>query len=572
MPNLVTRLFEIRPSAESPRRQRVVVRVVAVMAVALSGIVALQVWWVLREHAQQRARFDLGVQAALQHVVNQLELAESRAAVQELLAQEKSIDGSLRWASVSPPTGASTTRTCPVPIDQPYTAVELSGGRQHRLATSDPVVVDQWSTGGHSVAIGDHSCQRTYSLAGQRGQYRLTFTQGTDSEAATGGLADGLENQRYLLKLRFKLENLQIALTELLDNPKPVAARLDSATLAAALATAFANHGITQPFSWWVDDRAGLGRQVALGTERRADDAFRAELFPNDLQPQRAQLHVVFPNRFAYSLRTSGGALVASVVLLALVVGGYAHTLSTLVRQKKLSQMKTDFINNMTHEFKTPLATLSLAAQALAEPKAQASPERMERLTGIVRHESKRLEGQVERILQLAEMEDRGLRMDSTVVNLCDLLADAVQHTRLTAESKGGLVRLYDAVPLGTTLLGDPHHLSGVLYNLLDNAIKYSEAPPEITVRSYLQGDTWHCSIADRGIGMSAEQVRHIFEAFYRASTGNRHDVKGFGLGLAYVKYVLQAHEGTIAVHSTPGQGSEFSFTIPLHVTHLSTT
>ena len=227
--------------------------------------------------------------------------------------------------------------------------------------------------------------------------------------------------------------------------------------------------------------------------------------------------------------------------------------------------MKTDFINNMTHEFKTPIATISLASDSITNASIINNPDKIRRFAEIIKQENKRMNGQVEKVLQMALIERDTLRLNLTAVNLHEIITQALGNISLQVEKKEGIVSeiLKAERPV---VEGDMNHLSNVINNLLDNANKYSPEKPDITISTRNVSNGVEVTVSDKGIGMTKEAKKKIFEKFYRVHTGNVHDVKGFGLGLSYVKTMITAHKGSIDVKSEPNKGSSFILFFPFHV------
>ncbi len=254
--------------------------------------------------------------------------------------------------------------------------------------------------------------------------------------------------------------------------------------------------------------------------------------------------------------------MIGSVLFTLIIIAAFALTVQTMLRQRKLSQIKTDFINNMTHEFKTPLATISLAVDALRNEKVQSNVEKMSYFSGIIKEENKRMNKHVETILQAALLDKQELKLNMQKVHAQDLLQNALNNHRLQIEDKQGEVEInFNAQ--NDLILADDGHFTNMLSNLVDNAIKYSKEKLLLKV-SLTNHGKWVCiKVEDNGIGMNKETVKRIFEKFYRAHTGNIHNVKGFGLGMSYVKTVVDVHHGKIKVESTLGKGSCFTVEVP---------
>jgi two-component system phosphate regulon sensor histidine kinase PhoR len=224
--------------------------------------------------------------------------------------------------------------------------------------------------------------------------------------------------------------------------------------------------------------------------------------------------------------------------------------------------MKTDFINNMTHEFKTPIATISLATDSIASPLIVKYPDKIQRFVDIIRQENRRMNSQVERVLQIAQLDKKDFELRLAETNMHSLIEQAVDNFGLQIESREGSLKL-DLQAERPVIQGDGTHIASVVHNLLDNANKYSPNKPDITIRTRNVPNGIEITIEDKGIGISKEARKHIFDKFYRVHTGNIHDVKGFGLGLSYVKAIVTAHKGFVDVYSEPGKGSAFTLTFP---------
>lgn len=224
--------------------------------------------------------------------------------------------------------------------------------------------------------------------------------------------------------------------------------------------------------------------------------------------------------------------------------------------------MKTDFINNMTHEFKTPIATISLASDSILSPSILENTDKIRRFIGIIKQENARMLGQVEKVLQMAQIEKNDLNLKIGILNIHELIEDAMVNAELKVQAKGGSITpMLDAV--NPVIEGDATHIANMINNLLDNAEKYTPENPQIIIQTKSLKKGIEVSIIDNGIGMSKDAQKLIFEKFYRVHTGNLHDVKGFGLGLSYVKAMTEAHGGKVTVQSEPGKGSNFTIFLP---------
>ncbi|MBR1593164.1 MAG: HAMP domain-containing histidine kinase [Alloprevotella sp.] len=347
---------------------------------------------------------------------------------------------------------------------------------------------------------------------------------------------------------------------------RPLAERLDG--LEGLLTQALRENGIddeTLAYHYYVTNSVGDTVSVCPDfAGGQGGRTYRQVLFANDAARQQGILYVVFPDMKRYvfsSARFVVPAMLFTLVLLFMFV----FTIYSFFRQKKLAEMKNDFINNMTHEFKTPISSISLAAQMLADPAVGKNEASVRRITGVITDETKRLRFQVEKVLQMSLFDKKGGAFNPRQTHLNRILADVASTFRLKVESSGGTIETY--FNAGHDLVfGDEMHLTNVIFNLLDNAVKYKH--PDRPLRIHLSSlDKGHgrivVTVEDNGIGVKRDDLKKIFDQFYRAHTGNRHDVKGFGLGLAYVKKVVDYHHGTIHAESAGAEGTRFVVTLP---------
>ena len=314
-------------------------------------------------------------------------------------------------------------------------------------------------------------------------------------------------------------------------------------------------------FAYFDDDKP-LGTLTPFN-KTLLDSKYKVQLFTNDPQPP-GLLVVQFPQRSTAVYGSVLGIITMSVLLTLLVLFCFSYTIYVIFRQKKLSEMKNDFINNMTHELKTPIATISLAADSMNSPVINASPEKIMRFASIIKQENDRMLNQVEKVLQMALIDTKQLNLNLTDLPVNEMLASVVENNRLRVEQKSGSIR-FEHWADEDMIRGDRTHVFNMFYNLIDNAIKYTPDSPQIEVQTKNKGKYIVVSVRDNGMGMSKEQKKHVFDRFYRAQTGNLHDVKGFGLGLSYVKEMVDAHKGVIEIESELNQGSTFYIYFPLH-------
>ena len=351
------------------------------------------------------------------------------------------------------------------------------------------------------------------------------------------------------------------------SSDRPINERADSATVASYLRSELEFNGLTLPFEFAIVNRGnGVVYKTSGYSPISQQDVYTQVLFPNDPKNKQNMLNITFPSKSDY-IFSSVKFLVPSLAFTFLLLGVFLYTISVAFKQKKLSEIKNDFINNMTHEFKTPISSISIAAQMLNDDSVRKSPEMLKHVSGVINDETKRLRFQVEKVLQLSLFDRKNATMRLEEEDANASIYSVINTFKLKVEKYGGKIdaNLDAEDPIINV---DRMHFTNVIFNLLDNAVKYrrDDVAPELTVTT-VNPDEEHIQItvADNGIGMKREDLKKIFEKFYRVSTGNLHDVKGFGLGLAYVHKMIDLFGGSIRAESEVNQGSKFIITLPLY-------
>jgi two-component system phosphate regulon sensor histidine kinase PhoR len=292
---------------------------------------------------------------------------------------------------------------------------------------------------------------------------------------------------------------------------------------------------------------------------------FKVALFPNDILQRDLKLAVYFPEMKYVFGKKMPGLMILSLVFTLIILLTFTLSIYFILRQKKISEMKSDFINNMTHEFKTPIATISVAADSIISDKVISDSERVGYFAGMIKKENIRMNEHVEKILQIARLDKKDFEFHFQTVDAHELIIKAIQSIELQVEKRKGHIDI-DMAALNRVITTDPVHFTNVVYNLLDNAVKYSTGEPEIRVSTTNVTNGLLLSVEDKGMGMNKAVQSKIFERFYRQTSGNVHNVKGFGLGLSYVKAVVDANKGSINVQSETGKGSRFDVFIPFEL------
>ncbi|HLN19909.1 MAG TPA: HAMP domain-containing sensor histidine kinase [Bacteroidales bacterium] len=341
---------------------------------------------------------------------------------------------------------------------------------------------------------------------------------------------------------------------------------LDNSEIEGAIRRSFSYAGIETPFEYAIIKNG----TIQEGVYQRSDEEeimnskYRVRLFPDNIINQDVVLSVVFPQKtnyvLGYLIWILGGSLLFSLFILAT----FALSLWFIINQKKISEVKSDFLNNMTHEFKTPIATISLAADTITNPKVIKNEEKIRHFVGMIKKENSRMNKKVESILQIASLDKKEIDFKFRTVSIHTIITHAVETIEIQVHQRNGRIILQLDAPK-PEILGDYDHLTNLVSNFLDNALKYSPDSPEIIVSTRNNENGVVFTVEDKGIGMTKAVQSKIFERFYRQASGNVHDVKGFGLGLNYARAIIDAHKGTVNVTSEPGKGSRFDVFLPFN-------
>jgi two-component system phosphate regulon sensor histidine kinase PhoR len=343
----------------------------------------------------------------------------------------------------------------------------------------------------------------------------------------------------------------------------PIQDRISVLELNEILAKELEEYGIKTPFEFNVYSK---GLATKIKSERFRFDKYATysiPIFVDNENTTNYQLLVSFPQKKKFLFSEILAITLLSIVFTLIIIIAYANALHQLIKQRHISEIKTDFINNMTHEFKTPIATINLALDAIKNPKVIDDKEKVFRYLQMIRDENKRMHAQVENVLRISKLEKKELDITKENLDIQEIIEDAIEHVHLIIEDRGGVITTHFDALRTSALLSDVH-FTNLMVNILDNAIKYSPEAPEIDIYTENIKDSILIKVQDKGLGMSKVAQKRIFEKFYREHTGDIHNVKGHGLGLAYVKRIVEDHNGHIFVESEKGKGSTFIIKIPL--------
>lgn len=528
--------------------------IIGLMGIAMIGLIGFQLYWINRLVDANNERFQKDVLDALSTVANKLEKQETISAYNKFnyLANNPAYD-----TSAKKKTGAL----------YPYNQVQNNQAQFTEQGKAPKMgMIEQGNQ--QFFAFADTMSNGTFDVV-------VNFSTSFFQPFLQPNLTDNdqllqkdlrineLENQLARVSRRYELTfNV---MEDLMGTRKPLASRFNPSQLDSLLKNEMEAKGIDLAYEYGViQPKQG---QFLLYTKNATqsellESELRANLFPNDLFGDVSHLIVQFPEKNKYLFGKMWTSMLSSGLLVFIILFCFGYSIRTIIRQKKLSEMKNDFINNMTHELKTPISTVSLAVEALSDKDIEQSPLR-ERYIRVIGEENKRLGTQVEKVLQIAAVDRQDFNLKKELLRMNEMVKNAAEHIAMQIEQRGGRINVIEKAQ-NDAINGDEMHITNIIVNLLDNANKYSPDAPNITLRTESDDVDFMLSIHDHGMGMSKEQQKHIFEKFYRVPTGNLHNVKGFGLGLAYVHRMVEAHGGSIQVDSELGKGSKFSITLPL--------
>ena len=540
--------------------------IIALMSIALLGIITLQVYWIMHDIQLKEQQFEQTVTQAMSSIVDRIETNEAMNILHDRIFD---IDPAKISRMMMNDTLSEVDETSSLPITITDTSIEIPD----MPMSPPPPIWEDLDNADINIEFHRPGSNQTFLRLQRRNfVHKDSVSQHTFRSSQImrfyGDSAEVIIRQNEE-KIKARLEKLNEVMhkmaVEFAGQDDDIRKRINPKNLDSLVSYELKNRGLEIDYNFGVLN--GESNSFAItknseGAEDLVNSKFRTLLFPNDIVAKPDFLVLNFPNTIKYLLASMWLMLISSTLFTLIILFGFAYTIQVIFRQKKLSDIKTDFINNMTHEFKTPIATISLAVDSIKDPRVISNPEKMNYFTRIIREENKRMNVQVEHVLQMAQLEKGELNIRHQDVNVHDVIMKAVDLISLQVESKEGHIdfQLNAEIPL---VHGDPIHLSNVIFNLLDNANKYSPEKPVIQVNTENLNDGLLIKVKDLGMGMTKETQKRIFEKFYRVPTGTIHDSKGFGLGLSYVKAIVEKHNGWIVVESEPGKGSTFEIFLP---------
>ncbi|HTN68110.1 MAG TPA: HAMP domain-containing sensor histidine kinase [Dysgonamonadaceae bacterium] len=507
----------------------------AVMIVAFVGLLLLQVNYIQMTLDSRNEQFDESVKRSLYQVSRNLEFDQTLQYIEEDIVESEK-----QYSQYNQPQRAGSSSTIT--------------RKKERWTSKHP---------DGSETIIDYDITTESGERPQQGVF-ISPRHGINTISKTSYELQQAFSKRYLHEKALQDEVILKIMYQ--ASTKPIEERVDFRKLNAYIRSELLNNGgLSVPFSFQV---VNPNNQVVYSTPgyptKREKEVYTQILFPNDPPAKLNYLRVYFPTKGEYVF-SELSFVIPSLIFTVILLITFIFTIITLFRQKRLSEMKNDFINNMTHELKTPVSTISLAAQMLKDTSLAKSPEVFKHVTGVINDETKRLSFQVEKVLQMSLFDKQRATLKLKEKDANDLVVSVANTHVLKAEKIGGSLDI-DLEAEESTVKIDEMHFTNVLFNLLDNAVKYrkEDVPLKLMMRTWNDAGRLFISIEDNGVGIKKEYVKRVFDRFYRIPTGNVHDVKGFGLGLAYVHKIVTDHKGTIRAESDLGKGTKFIISLPL--------
>ena len=522
--------------------KRIFVLLLVLMSVSLIGIIFIQSFFILKNYEENNKQFSINVNYVLEETTSDVERNEFRKYVRkfrDLIANEALVD-----------VDTLSIQNLIIIDDNPEkreTIIYKNGVIEENL------IIPKTKSYYDDIidVISDRENISIKRLSNQREEKVLSNRR----------IEDNLSPEQFLLKVG-KISKSKEVLFESAYNDiakrNSIEERIgDINKFEKIIKRNLERMNINLDFEYAIFDQDSITK---ISSEKfdLSNQSYSSLIFKDENDLSNYSLKVAFPGRTPFLLGSLVSVIITSIIFTSIIIIAYVTTILLLLRQRQISQIKTDFINNMTHEFKTPIATINLALSAIKNPKTIVNKDKVKKYLQMIYDENNRMHDQVENVLMISHLERNQLNIEKTKQDINEIIDLAISHVSLIVENNNGnIITEKDAD--NYMVIGNETHLINVMVNILDNAIKYNDNSPEIFIKTLNIGSRVLIEIKDNGIGMSKAVQSKIFEKFYRKQTGDLHDVKGHGLGLAYVKKIIAFHNGNITVDSAVGKGSKFT-------------
>ncbi|MCU4177837.1 sensor histidine kinase [Carboxylicivirga sp. N1Y90] len=536
-------------------KQKSIIGLVLLMSLSLLGIIAAQYLWIKQSIKVQREKFHTSVYESLDNSVSRIKKEHQAQQIYNTFFSRPRKTKQVIRQNFNPDTLIAIKRIKP---DQ---------GEQHGYYHHQDTIIEKNGT----------RIEATVEIQGNNTEHSVWISTGGQEIDLVELEEQMIHVEDSLLKVVERIDSKGNEILEVFNQMQfelesrhnPLQQRLDLSNIETVITHELAQNGINTKFEYAVFDRMNQNlldyHSEAFNKEGALNhSAISINLFPRDIFQGISpyELVIYFPDMATYLYKTQGWMLAISTIFTIFILLTFFLTLRMILNQKKVSQIKTDFINNMTHEFKTPIATINLATDSILTPSILGNKDHTQKFLKIIKEENTRMNSHVERVLQMSLIEKKDFSVVLASRDVHELIHQAVDSMQLLVNETKGEIKTQLKADLNIFQV-DEIHFNNVIVNLLENALKYTKSSPMVEINTKNFNNGISISIKDNGIGMSREQQNKIFDKFYRAEGGNVHNVKGFGLGLSYVKAVIDAHQGSIQVKSKINIGTEFIIYLP---------
>lgn len=526
--------------------KRIFVLLVALMGIALVGIITVQIFWIKNSIEMREQQFSTSVKYALAKVSENIQKREFKENITEFAPYLDSMQH-LKQRSVKDVFFQKTDTSRHEVFTFRQRILETNYKMQFSPFESDTINFRSFISEEESQIISEEESQIE----------KIEFKSKDFTNLSSKDRVKKIERLDKFDKMQFE-DLLQNLVTR-----RPIYNRVSNNEIRINIDNELRFRNIETNFEYGVFTEELITKVKSDKFKKQEGYNYKVPLFVDSDGYSDYDLHVIFPEKKGFILSTISWLLLLSALFIFIIILAFASALYQLIRQKRISEIKTDFINNMTHEFKTPIATINLAIDSIKNPQIIDNKNKVLRYIEMIREENKRMHAQVENVLRISKLEKNQLDFNKEVIDIHDVIEDAISHVDLLIINKNGYVKKHFNSE-HSEILGSEFHFTNVITNILDNAIKYSGDVVEIDVYTENAGNNILIKIKDQGIGMGKNVQKKIFDKFYREHGGNIHNVKGHGLGLSYVKSITEAHQGSVHVESEKGKGSTFIIKLPI--------
>ncbi|MDR2221380.1 MAG: HAMP domain-containing histidine kinase [Flavobacteriaceae bacterium] len=517
---------------------------VGIMSFSLIGIIVVQLYWIVSSYRNNEEQFMYHVQQVLSNVANNIQQNEATEFYRKYNELKDSIGSSPKQSEL-----------------KQYLIVERNPRTNEQIFYSNTLILEDYNLRS-SLFDKNADSLKIKNFVSQR---KTEIFRGNDFDRHDGGIHNNYPDE--VIEKTGNLDILEQAQFEIffkdIVSLRSIDERISNEKLQELLEAGFKQYGVNAKFDYGVYNKGLATKIKSEDFNYEEESSYSVSILGDNEGKNKYQLYVNFPDKSKYLFSSLLGISFLSLLFTIVIIAAYLNAINQLIKQKQISEIKTDFINNMTHEFKTPIATINLALDAIKNPKVIGNPEMVARYLQMIRDENKRMHAQVENVLRISKLEKREFDVEKETMDVHEIIEAAVEHVDLIVQDKGGEINLHlDA--RRSDVLGNDFHFTSVIVNILDNAIKYSKDRPIIDVYTENVKDFILIKVQDQGVGMSKNAQKRIFDKFYREHTGDLHNVKGHGLGLAYVLQIVENHNSQVYVESEKGKGSTFIIKMPL--------